>query len=206
MNDHQTLLDLAQETLDILQSGAYSFEGRQVRLPDLQSMLEGTTVYRPEDETQLLADLEGRRGQYATLITVTGEDTFTAALRLQRQFGCVAALNFANATTPGGGFLRGARAQEEDLCRCSTLYASLASTQAESYYLANEAQDSPLYTDHLIYSPRVAIFRARRTGFLPAPVAVDVITAPAPYVCWIKEDGEGALLGGVLRKLLRSAK
>jgi uncharacterized protein (TIGR02452 family) len=49
-----------------------------------------------------------------TSVTVAKIDTLSAALALG---GDTAALNFANADTPGGGYRRDARAQEEDLCR-----------------------------------------------------------------------------------------
>ena len=48
----------------------------------------------------------------------------------------VAALNFASAKNPGGGFRKGAQAQEECLARCSALYSSLTSPAAAGFYAA----------------------------------------------------------------------
>lgn len=88
-------------------------------------------------------------------------------------------LNFASARNPGGGFLGGARAQEEELCRCSGLYRALL-TQP-TYYEVHRVNRSVLYTDHLIYSPRVPFFRvAADAPLLDDPFLPSVITAPAP--------------------------
>ena len=75
--------------------------------------------------------------------------------------------------------MNGAKAQEEDLCRCSGLYPALITQMA--YYEANRRCASLLYTDHMIFSPRVPFFKVRGRGdLLEQPFFCSVITAPAP--------------------------
>ena len=91
-------------------------------------------------------------------------------------------LNYASARNPGGGFIKGAKAQEEDLARCSALYRCLEPQTA--YYAANQqtGKDTAgmLYTDHIIHSPSVPFFRRKNRDLLEEPFLASVITAPAP--------------------------
>lgn len=179
MNNAERIL-VAEETLRVLQAGQYPYLGQTVPLPDLTPMLSGTRLHTPQDAPTLLGALAARRGSFLTQVQVTEESTFQAARRLRERYGQVAALNFASARKPGGGFLTGALSQEEDLARCSGLYLSLTQPAAQGYYRTNMAEGSALYTHHLIYSPEVPVFRGEGAAFLPAPVTVNVITAPAP--------------------------
>src|SRR5262249_16056788 len=94
--------------------------------------------------------------------------------------GRVLALNFASARHPGGGFLKGSQAQEESLARASGLYACLA--QFPAMYEANARFPSCLYTDHMIYSPDVPVFRDDADALLDRPYPVSFVTAPAVNV------------------------
>ena len=166
-----SLRGIAQETLRIIESGRVQSADIS---RELKAAASGTILYRP-GELSLDIEQPGR-----PRIELSEETTQVAARRLVQDEGLreLVLLNYASARNPGGGFLGGAKAQEEDLCRCSGLYACLI-TQPD-YYEANRAQSSMLYTDHIIYSPRVPFFRDRSRGLLEAPFLASVITAPAP--------------------------
>ena len=172
-----SLKGLAQETLAIIEARGYqTADGATVDLrATIDAALEHTRLYRPAEFAALL-DTAGATGA-APQLEVTAETTCAAARRLAAT-GPVCALNFASAKNPGGGFVTGARAQEEDLARCSALYATQLTQRA--YYDANRACDSMLYTDHLIYSPRVPFFRDDRLELLTTPYLCSVVTSPAP--------------------------
>ncbi|MFN8419489.1 MAG: TIGR02452 family protein [Anaerolineae bacterium] len=87
-------------------------------------------------------------------------------------------LNFASAKHPGGGFLGGAKAQEESLARSSGLYPSLLKCPA--YYQHNRRRSNALYSDWMIYSPACPIWRRDDGSWLEMPYTVDFITSPAP--------------------------
>jgi uncharacterized protein (TIGR02452 family) len=90
----------------------------------------------------------------------------------------LAALSFASARNPGGGFLGGAQAQEESLARSSGLYPCLL--RAAPFYEAHRRESSLLYSDRMILSPAVPFFRNDAGDLLQAPYVADIITAAAP--------------------------
>lgn len=116
-------------------------------------------------------------------ILVSTERTLQAAGKYTGQK--VAVLNFASATNPGGGVLHGSSAQEEALCRCSTLYPCLLSNELwQSYYQMHRDRDDVTYTDACIYTPDVLVIKTDTNSPERLPKGkiypVDVITCAAP--------------------------
>lgn len=93
-------------------------------------------------------------------------------------------LNFANPVNPGGGVRRGARAQEEDLCRTSSLILSLESHKASKYYKYNTALDSYMGSDGIIITPKVEIIKDSTGELLDESIIISVMTCAAPMIAY----------------------
>ena len=169
---------LAAETVTIFRTGQYtSPSGEPVDLTeDFEAAVAGTQLYRPGQLEKLAASVSP--GSRDTAIEVTDETTLAAARRCADGSRSVAALNFASAKNPGGGFLSGASAQEESIARASGLVPCLEAQF--DYYEKNRAFPNSLYTDHLIHSPDVPVFRDGDGRLLDEPFFVSILTAPAP--------------------------
>lgn len=110
-------------------------------------------------------------------IIVTKSSSFDAA----RKYNNVAVLNFASATNPGGGVVHGSFAQEECLCRCSTLYCSLIEkSMMDQFYTPHRNGLNALHNDDIIYTPGVVIFKSDAYTNLYQNKTVNVITCAAP--------------------------
>lgn len=197
--------DKAKETLALLDAGIFEGpDGRSVELRSAQAAaLAGTRLYTPEQAGSLLASRPVTGGA-GPRIEVTAETTQLAARRLVQVEGAsdLVLLNFASARNPGGGFLKGARAQEEDLCRCSGLFPTLLAQRA--YYIANRTCASALYTDHMIHSPRVPWFRVDGRDRPSCLFLASVVTAPAPNAGAVR-DREPDHAGEIVPTLRRRA-
>lgn len=83
----------------------------------------------------------------------------------------VCVLNFASHSNPGGGFIKGSRAQEEALCHVSALYPVLSDPKFKSYYTVDTDEDS--YDKMCIYSADMPFIIGRKVYH------ADVITMAA---------------------------
>ncbi len=174
---------IAEETLRILeQGGYYNQAGEHVPIASSLTLAqEASRLYRPNDFQELEVFLKNGAQELCahTQFEVTNETTLHAAQRLVAEEAAphILCLNFASAKNPGGGFLGGSQAQEESLARASGLYPCL--THMHEYYEANRCQKSCFYTDHMIYSPDIPVFRDDQNTLLDCPYTVSILTAPA---------------------------
>lgn len=131
------------------------------------------------------ACIERARARYESpaQIFVSPKRSFEAASAHAGKRVCV--LNFASSINPGGGVKSGSSAQEEALCRCSTLCPCLNAEEAwAQFYHPHRAAENPLHNDDCIYTPDVIIFKSDEAypRILPEEswFKSDIITCAAP--------------------------
>ncbi len=162
---------IAEDTVAIAARGSYrNVAGVEVSIGgDVARAVAGTRLYLPDDP---VATPPSAR---AAQVSVTNESSLAAARRLGDDVAC---LVFASARNPGGGFRNGAQAQEESIARSSALYPCLRA--AGDFYRFHRAQQTLTYSDRVIYSPAVPVFRDDKGMLLPASCPVSFLTAAAP--------------------------
>lgn len=130
----------------------------------------------------------GHRFSEPAKVTVSKKRSLEAAGAYKGEKVCVH--NFASATNPGGGVTHGSSAQEEAICRCSTLYFNISEPDIVKGFhnrhrqmLKADKMDAT-YNDDCIYTPGVVVFKSDTDS--PELLdetdwyQVDVITCAAP--------------------------
>lgn len=204
-------IEMFEETREITAAGAYEVNGKTLRLHGLDE-LEAAEYFSEGDVAELIARPQMTRvhviGSRCN-VRVVAADTLSASIaedvarpmRFRRFHKRVLALNFANPVRPGGGVLLGAGAQEEDLCRKTTLYASLASDAAAPYYEDNARAGSKFGSDAIVLSPCVDIIRDAGGALLEEPVTIAVLSCAAPYVPQLDKAARGQLAAVIRRRV-----
>ena len=134
-----------------------------------------------------LLESQENRLNYDTKIRVLGQDLREQIFNSDYNNNKIGIMNFASATNPGGGFLNGAVAQEETICRSSYLYPELIKIK-EFYQINTEERNHGLYTSILINSINVNFIANQNDKFVNHEKQrnVDIITTAAPNVRSIK--------------------
>ncbi|MFP3596488.1 TIGR02452 family protein [Chryseobacterium sp. SIMBA_029] len=171
---------MAKDTLEIL-AKKYYINSKKEKV-ELQKEIEAckkNTVLFSAEELFILTQNIPEALDFTTEIEIWNCSSLKAILQLAQEEdeNKMMCLNFASAKNPGGGFMSGAEAQEESLARTSALYAS--QLEAESFYTTHRGIKSCFYTDMMIYSPKVPVFRKDKGELLPKPVLCNFITSPA---------------------------
>jgi len=165
--EKKELAKIAKENYRLIKAGCYhdsSGQKHSLRLPDVFVNL--THAVPPGGAGVRL----GGTRHTETRLCIARMDTASAARAMADLGEPAACLNFANQNHVGGGYLSGARAQEEDLCRLmQPLYTQL---QKLKY---------PFKDDQAHFT---RTFLCRTSGsyefFDGPPLAVDIITAAMP--------------------------
>lgn len=198
---------MAKETLEIIKRGYYEpvfhkDAGQKTRITikeDMERSVRHSTLISPADGEKILEKYRAYAGHGQPEIRLENISTVEAIhiLASERKTD-IGVLNFASAKNPGGGFLNGAKAQEETLTISSTLYPTL--TAHEEYYRENRAHRSMMYLDYGIYSPEVVFFRDGAFQLMEAPAKASVLTLPAVNMGQVLLKGENA---GEAKKVMR---
>ncbi len=166
------------EAVAITRAGGYATpSGRRIDLSrGVARALASTHDYLPDAVVD--APAAGAATSSRTKVAVVNATSLAVARGMAARGLAPLVLNFASAKNPGGGFLKGARAQEESLARSSALYACLEKSRM---YAHHRASSDCLYSDWMIHSPHVPVFRDDDNGvLLEEPYDCAFLTTPAP--------------------------
>lgn len=190
-----------EENSAIVRNNSYIAGGKTVKLEFSPEEHRKVIVLSPESVRGLLLEKEKIEKRENCTFSISNGDSFSVQTDI--------VLNFASATRAGGGYTTGANAQEEALCRQSTLFSSIASRKASEMYNYNRQNRLPAYSDYMLISPCVEVFRDVRMNLLPKPYKTAVITSPAPNLTKNRDsftrDSLHEVMTDKVRKLLIAA-
>lgn len=171
-----------QDNIEIFEDTQRMYSGNQRLISAIQHSSEAQEYF---GNRRQLIGFDGRSYQKPCRIVVSPKRTLEAAAPYRRAGKKVCVLNFASATNPGGGVTKDSSAQEEAICRCSTLYANLKEQKAwDSFYGPHRRQRDPLHNDDCIYTPGVMVFKSDTEYPRGLPeekwYSVNVLTCAAP--------------------------
>lgn len=194
-------IQMLNNTLNIFKAGQYVKNGKTVYTKLSEEEREECYVFLPEDVHYIINYRDPYceriypvfRDSERISVRCTNADSFSVARGLNKLSKALynpyndmrdkaLVLNFANPVNPGGGVRGGAKAQEEDLCRKSSLLLSLESDAAKKYYEYNKSAYSNMGSDAIILTPNVEIIRDADGELLDDSFIVSVLTCAAPVI------------------------
>jgi uncharacterized protein (TIGR02452 family) len=194
-------VELALSCVKAQQDGYYEYHGKfRVDLSKMMlASISGKISIPPDATLPTPPSSPEAKVESNMRIEVSNETTLAAGRRLVDE-GCdPLALNFASGSHPGGGFLRGAVAQEESLCRSSGLFGTI---DGDDMY-KRRVRGS---TNWVILSPKVPVFRNDSGANLPEPWTLHFATCAAPHASMVGDETAKEIMRGRIRRLLEVAR
>ena len=172
-------IQIFEDTVALFCSNKILKQSVQDSCQSQQLILEGDSVPNGANPAKAV------RFETPAQIVVSKKRSFEAASFYAGKGGKVCVLNFASASNPGGGVVNGSGAQEECLCRISTLYFCLDTDKNwQKFYKPHRAARSPIHNDDIIYTSDVTVFKTDTASPKLMPESdwykTDVITCAAP--------------------------
>lgn len=171
------LKKVAIDNKEIYKNGFYT-NSKNLKIEikkDVQYSISNTKFYRDIKIANAIKNTD----KFSVKENTIHSGTIDCIIKLREEGvkGNIIALNFASATTPGGGYLNGSTAQEESICRASMLYPCL--TKDMTMYKENRIHYTPLYSDKMKYSPNVPVIRNDSGILMDNYILASFITSPA---------------------------
>lgn len=185
-----------EELIKIFENTVWMCENNRRLVDKIKSSMACNRVISEENADDILENLiyGNETGKEAKII-VSKKRSFEAASVYRGKH--ISVLNFASATNPGGGVTKGASAQEECLCRISTLYKCISASEiTEAFhkkhrYTLKTGKMNSFYNDDCIQTCDVTVFKSDTAK--PVLLSekdwfdVDVISCAAPNLRYMSQ-------------------
>ncbi|MCD8325312.1 MAG: TIGR02452 family protein [Lachnospiraceae bacterium] len=203
-------MEILEDTLGILEKRSFKKDGQEIKLQFSSEQMREIQVFLPGDIDALRSEMTFVSETAAEIVSAA-DDAGSDESRTQALSGCtfgcenidalllvqrkylelkgngdsdprVLVLNLASSTHPGGQTRKGASAQEEDLCRRTSLLLSLESDEAKKYYDYNNARKTHMGSDGVMISPYVEVIKDGSSETLSEPFPISVMSCAAPMI------------------------
>lgn len=195
--------EILDYTLSIMEDGFHSTHNKKVKLKLSKEQMKEVKVLLPNEVDEICnkTDVKSEISSENCVFSCQNKDSFALAKSVYDKYKSdltnensknILVLNLASPVNPGGGVRKGATAQEEDLCRKSSLLLSLESDKAKKYYNYNRSyrnkHDTYMGTDAMMFTPEVEVIKVQEGYFLDETFIVSVLTCAAPSIRKGKEE------------------
>lgn len=180
-----TLIERRKRNIEIFKNTKELYDTNPTLKKSIETSLFLQRYYSHNENVAISPNI---RTEHAKVI-ISDKRSLKAAKAYAKEGKRVCVLNFADWLTPGGWVLKGSSAQEESLCRCSTLYPCISDDSMKNlFYTPHKAQRKNamhiLHNDDVIYTPEIIVFKSDVE--FPELIdendwySVDIITCAAP--------------------------